>query len=317
MSKPVLSVIIPVRNQPDTLDDLLRNLADQPAPEGWEVEVICVDNASTDSTPEVIRAHDQVRYLLETRLGPSFARNAGAAQARGELLWFMDADAVPLAADFLQRIVDTAAELGDFGGFGGPILLPRAQFNNPIAFADHMACWSAWHEWRPTGESGFQPTSIVVRREVFASVGGYNTDIRVLEDWDLQMRLERSRQATEGADAPLRPVWFVASLPVAHSARSTVSRSLRHSWYWGLPSRRGWLERSGIAVRRYERPWLRWLTLPGLLWMRARHPLYIGWRVSRLRTVLSLPFLLLTLTAWSAAVIVGQGQPDDDYLAPV
>jgi len=316
MSVKTLSIVIPVRNQPATLDDLLTGLDQQLCPEGWDVEVICVDNSSTDNTAEVIQRHNTT-YILETTLGPSVARNTGAAAAKGELIWFIDADAVPLGTDFLIRIVKTADELGDFGGFGGPILLPEAQRRNPIAFADHMSCWSAWNAWRPTEQSGFQPTSIVVQRKVFEEVEGYDTEIRVLEDWDLQLRMERSRQLQEGPDAPPRPIWHVQSLAVSHSARSSLSRTLKHSWYWGLPSREGWLERSGLSVAKYERPILRWLSLPGLLLMRARHPLHVAWRVSPFMTVLSLPFMFLTLLVWAAAVIVGQGQPDDDQFAPI
>ena len=118
MEKNILSIIIPVRNQPATLDELLTNLDAQPRPNGWEAEVIVVDNSSTDNTPEVIKSHDAM-YLLETTLGPSVARNAGVAASRGDLLWFIDADALPLAEDFLLRIINTANLLGDFGGFGG------------------------------------------------------------------------------------------------------------------------------------------------------------------------------------------------------
>ena len=311
-----LGIIIPVRNQPDTLDTLLSSLARQRTPDGWTVETICVDNNSTDHTPEIIRRHGAT-YLLETRLGPSIARNTGAAASAADLLWFIDADAFPLGDDFLVRLVEIAAGLGDFGGFGGPILLPESQFNNPVAFADHMACWSAWHEWRSTEESGFQPTSFVVRRELFDAVGGYDPEIRVLEDWDLQGRLERSRQLTEGSSAPARPIWFVNSLAVAHHARSSLVRTIKHSWYWGLPSREGWLQKSGIAVARYERPFRRWLTLPGLVWMRSRHPFHVAWRTSPARTILSAPILVTTLIVWAVAVIVGQGQPDEDMLAPV
>ena len=138
---------------------------------------------------------------------------------------------------------------------------------------------------------GFQPTSFVVRRELFDAVGGYDPEIRVLEDWDLQGRLERSRQLTEGPGAPARPIWFVNSLAVAHHARSSLVRTIKHSWYWGLPSREGWLQKSGIAVARYERPFRRWLTLPGLVWMRARHPFHVAWRTSPVRTILSAPIL--------------------------
>jgi glycosyltransferase involved in cell wall biosynthesis len=316
MTMKTLSIIIPVRNQPATLETLLASLEAQVRPEGWGVEIICVDNNSTDSTPDVIRRHDAV-YLLETTLGPSVARNSGVAASVGELIWFIDADAVPIGTDFLCKLVATADRLGDFGGFGGPILLPVFQRNNPIAFADHMACWSAWNAWRPDEHSGFQPTSFVVRREVFDAVGGYNTKLRVLEDWDLQLRIEKSRQLTEGADAPPRPIWFVQSLAVAHCARSSIIRTLKHSWYWGLPSREGWLERSGAAVANLERPLLRWLGLPRLFAGRTMHPLQTAWRESRWRTILCLPFLLLTLLVWSVAVIVGKGQPQDDQVAPV
>jgi glycosyltransferase involved in cell wall biosynthesis len=316
MTTKTLSIIIPVRNQPGTLDLLLTNLDEQVCPDGWQVEVVCVDNSSTDSTPDVIRRHNTT-YILETTLGPSVARNSGVAASVGELIWFIDADAEPLGNDFLCRIIDVADRLGDFGGFGGPILLPDSQRNNPIAFADHMACWSAWNAWRPDEHSGFQPTSFVVRRSVFEAVGGYDTELRVLEDWDLQLRIERSRQLQEGDGAPLRPIWFIQSLGVAHSARSSFIRTLKHSWYWGLPSREGWLQRSGASVRRLERPFLRWLSLPRLFFGRSIHPLQTAWRESPWRTILCLPFLMLTLLVWSVAVIVGQGQPDDDHEAPV
>jgi glycosyltransferase involved in cell wall biosynthesis len=316
MHPRILSIIIPVRNQPETLDELLTSLDAQHIPSGWEVQVICVDNDSTDNTADVIKAHNTV-YLLETTLGPSIARNSGVAASAGELLWFIDADAVPLGNDFLQKLVKTADELGDFGGFGGPILLPHSQRNNPVAFADHMACWSAWNQMRPTEKSGFQPTSFVVRRTVFEEVGGYDTKIRVLEDWDLQLRIENSRALKEGEGAPQRPIWFVNSMAVAHSARSSLLRTLKHSWYWGLPSREGWLERSGLPVMRYKRPIRRWLALPGLLLLRARHPVHVAWRTSRIRALISAPFLFLTLLVWAVAVIVGKGQPNDDRLAPV
>ena len=54
MTERCISAVIPVRNQPDTLDILLGSLIRQVLPEGWVHEVICVDNASTDHTPEVL-----------------------------------------------------------------------------------------------------------------------------------------------------------------------------------------------------------------------------------------------------------------------
>ena len=324
MSVRTLSAIIPVRNQPDTLDDLLTNLDAQSVPEGWRLEVICIDNASTDSTPDVIKRHNAT-YILETQLGPSIARNTGVAAAAGELLWFIDADVLPLVDDFPVRIVEATKKLDSFAGFGGPILLPQRQYNNPIAFADHMACWSAWSSDRTDGHSDFQPTSFICRKADFDAVGGFDTQLRVLEDWDLQMRLQNLESpsdqiATSQADdddIQQRPIWFLQNLPVAHAARDTFVRTIKHSWYWGLPSRRGWFGRSGASVTIMEKPFLRWLVLPTLVWQRAKHPLKTAWQVSPPRALLSAPILMLTLLVWGIAVIVGRGQPDEDKFAPV
>jgi len=315
MSEKCLSVIIPVRNQSVTLDELLGTLTGLPAPEGWDVEIICVDNNSDDGiTPGIIASHD-VTGLCEKRLGPSHARNTGARASRGELLFFIDADANVVHEDMFTRIVDKAEELGEFAFFGGPILLPPKQMNNPIAFADHMACWSGWAANRYEGESVFQPTACIIQRKWFEKVGGFRSDIRVLEDWDLQTRL--CEAPDEGAEPPKLSGWFFNSVPVYHSARSSLFRTLKHSWYWGLPSRDAWLQPRPGHFEHLTTPVRRWLYLPLLFRMRMHDPLRCGWRVSKVRAILSLPFLALTVLVWTVAVIVGKGQPGDDQYAPV
>ena len=314
MTERCISAVIPVRNQPDTLDILLGSLIRQVLPEGWVHEVICVDNASTDQTPEVIASHTGVIGLREERLGPSFARNTGVAASKGELIFFIDSDANVIGDDFLARVIALAEGFGEFAFFGGPIVLPPDQMSSPIAFADHMACWSAWSAMRPEGASDFQPTACVMQRKWFDKVGGYRTDIRVLEDWDVQMRVSECR-LTEGGEK--LPAYFVRGIPVTHSARSSLSRTIKHSWYWGLPSREAWLRPGPDQFIYLETPLLRWAYLPYLFWARLNAPLRCGWRVSRKRALLSLPFLVITVLVWTIAVIVGKGQPEGDRYAPV
>jgi len=313
MSAKTISVIIPVRNQPDTLDPLLGTLTRIPVPEGWSVEVICVDNNSTDNTPDIIASHS-VTGLKETKLGPSHARNTGVAASSGELLFFIDADANIVYEDTYQRIINIAEELGEFAFVGGPILLPPSQQNNPVAFADHMACWCAWSAGRADGQSDFQPTACVMQRQWFEKVGGFRSDIRVLEDWDLQTRM-RDCRLDEGGE-PLGG-YFDRRIPVYHSARSSLSRTLKHSWYWGLPSRDAWLQPGPGHYGHLTTPVIRWAYLPLLFLMRLNMPLRCGWRVSKWRALLSFPFLALTVLVWTIAVIVGKGQPDADRFAPV
>jgi glycosyltransferase involved in cell wall biosynthesis len=92
-TRPSVSVIIPVRNQAADLDaclDALRASTPCPSP----CEVIVVDDGSHDSSGEIARSHG-ARVLRLDRRGPAAARNAGARQAAGEALVFLDADCRP------------------------------------------------------------------------------------------------------------------------------------------------------------------------------------------------------------------------------
>ena len=94
----LLSVIIPTRNRAQRLADLLDSLAGQePVPFEWEV--IVVDNASMDSTAEVVRQKSEnlsitIRYVREPRLGLHHGRHRGAKEARGTFLGYLDDDTI-------------------------------------------------------------------------------------------------------------------------------------------------------------------------------------------------------------------------------
>lgn len=121
---PYVSVVVSTRNRAAMLVDCLRTImADRsPVPR----ELIVVDNASTDDTPEVVRAAGElrgdvpVRYLVEARLGLSHARNTGTDAARGQLILFTDDDILVedgWAAAFARAFDDERV-----GGAGGRVL---------------------------------------------------------------------------------------------------------------------------------------------------------------------------------------------------
>lgn len=88
-----LSVVVPVYNEEDYIAGCLESLSRQ----GDEIlEIIVVDNNSTDRTPEIVRSFEQrdsrVRYLVEPRQGVVYARNAGFDIAVGEFIGRVDAD---------------------------------------------------------------------------------------------------------------------------------------------------------------------------------------------------------------------------------
>lgn len=93
---PLVSLIICSRNRAQALERCLRALERSDVKE-VSSEVVIVDNASTDTTADVIRSFSQnagfpVRTAFEPRVGLSYARNAGVGTARGEILAFTDDD---------------------------------------------------------------------------------------------------------------------------------------------------------------------------------------------------------------------------------
>jgi glycosyltransferase involved in cell wall biosynthesis len=109
-SQPRVSVIVPCFNAERTIERCLASICRQSLS---DVEVICVDDGSTDSTPALLEratAKDKriKSVLQQVNRGVAPSRNTGLRQARGEFVMFVDADD-ELLPQALQRLVDAAA----------------------------------------------------------------------------------------------------------------------------------------------------------------------------------------------------------------
>ncbi len=95
-----LSIIIPVYNAEKYLAECLDSCLNQDIP-AEDYEIICVNDGSTDGSAEILeryaREHSNVRFITQPNGGVSVARNTGIDAARGEYIWFVDAD------DLIQR----------------------------------------------------------------------------------------------------------------------------------------------------------------------------------------------------------------------
>ncbi len=114
---PSLSVVVPVHRCAELLPETLGALRDSDLPDhAWEL--IAVDDASGDRTPEVAgRYADRLVRVSGDPRGPAHARNRGAAAADGEILAFVDAD-VRVRPDTLRRLRDALTGRGE--GAAGP-----------------------------------------------------------------------------------------------------------------------------------------------------------------------------------------------------
>ena len=116
---PELSFVVPVFNAALYLDDCIRSLLAQDVP----VEIVAVDDGSTDSSPAILasfaaRNPGVVRVFTQGNAGPGPARNRGFAEARGEGIWFVDADdAIPprVAGALVGRLRESGADALCFG----------------------------------------------------------------------------------------------------------------------------------------------------------------------------------------------------------
>lgn len=115
---PRFSVIVPVYNRRDEVDDLLRSLSQQTLK---NFEVIIVEDGSPDPCDKVVEKYIHsvcVRYIFRPNEGRSYARNEGISQSRGEYLVFFDSDCVipPAYFETLTRELDK----NPVDCFGGP-----------------------------------------------------------------------------------------------------------------------------------------------------------------------------------------------------
>jgi GT2 family glycosyltransferase len=185
------TIVIPTYNSAETLCTLLDSLS---GAMGGGVEVIVVDDASTDAT-ETLAPRYAIRYeRLERNGGPAAARNLGAALARGEWLVFTDADTVflPDTMDAIRTTLgesDADALVGTYAGVpANEGFVPRFKALWEEVAIDRVL---APNGERLTPHCSWAPRPGLVRRAAFEAVGGFDTRFRGadLEDLDLGYRL--------------------------------------------------------------------------------------------------------------------------------
>ena len=122
----ILSIVICSYNRASYISEALNSLYAQTAGLNF-FETIIVDNNSSDNTADVFKnwrashTNGSFSYLTETKQGASFARNTGAAAAKGQWLCFMDDDAIA-NSNYVENIIKHIETKPAVVGFGGRII---------------------------------------------------------------------------------------------------------------------------------------------------------------------------------------------------
>jgi len=238
---PLVSAVIPTYNRASVVTEAIDSILQQTYS---RVEVIVVDDGSTDETREVLSKYgDRITVIYQENSGPSAARNRGIAAAKGEFIGFLDSDDVWLPTKLEKQVA----------------LLNRCGESVPCCLCNIMMNWSdgprssfdiAWLRsdepdgiWTNVSEVVatrfvLSNQGILIRSSALRQLGGFDEGLRYLEDHDLTMRLS------------LLGPWGVIREPLV------VWRETKGSCYKVATARRGSLETAPwieILERQLER----------------------------------------------------------------
>lgn len=203
---PSLSVVIPVKDQPRQLAALLASL--ERATGEVDHEVVVVDDGSTPPVREAVALGPRVRLVRhEQARGAAAARNSGAAAARADVLWFLDAD-TEVPPDTLARVAGRFQAEPELGALlGGTALEPSNPEDGPAAIYQALLHYATVTLRAPEQCSLFTPRCGAVRRAWFEAAGGFGAHIpgASVEDYEFGHRL-----------AALTPIRFDRQLLVRH-----------------------------------------------------------------------------------------------------
>lgn len=200
MTRPLLSVVIPTWNRAHIVCEAIESALYQRA---GKVEVIVVDDCSTDGTVDLVKKTfgSRVQVLQHlTRRGQGAARNAGALLAGGEFVGFLDSDDIwlPGKLDTELRVFamfpEAIAVISDSRNFfeGQPDPSSRFAQNGLLAETKGRVCLVDDCGWLWTNSTiTAHMCGITVRRTALAQLGPklFAEDLSCCEDWEFQMRL--------------------------------------------------------------------------------------------------------------------------------
>lgn len=240
---PTVSVVVPVYNDVPALRRCLAALERQDYATD-KVQVLVVDNASSDDVSVAVPKDPRFRLLHEARRGSYAARNTGVQAATGEVLAFTDSDCVP-RSDWLRRGVAALSAEPRPDAIGGAIEIFFPHGPDPRTGPEHFEIRNEFQQRRYVEEWSFAATAnVFVTREVFDRVGPFNPELKSGGDTDWGTRLVGS-----GGRLVFAPQ-VVVDHPARSSWRELGRKSVRVAN--GIVDRTQHLGRGALARRAYR-----------------------------------------------------------------
>ena len=219
------SVIVPVYNRPNEIDELLQSLAVQTCK---DFEVLIVEDGSQRDCKEVLKWYEndlQIQYFYKKNTGPGDSRNFGMDRAKGEWLLFFDSDCL-IPPNYFEAL-ESHLVVYDLDAYGGADdAHPSFSITQKaINFSMTSFLTTGGIRGKKTNLDRFQPRSfnMGIKRKVYEKVGGFS-EIHPGEDPDLSYRI---------MDAGFK-VGFVPTASVFHKRRIDFAKFLKQVYKFGV-----------------------------------------------------------------------------------
>jgi glycosyltransferase involved in cell wall biosynthesis len=207
MENPLVSVIIPTYNSEATIEACLKSIKKQTYK---NIEVIIVDNFSTDRTVEIAKKHGA--RIIQASAERAKAKNIGLKLARGEYVLFIDSD-----MELTPRVIEECVKLAETNPRVGGIIIPERTVGN-----------NYWAKVRDHERRFYQGTPIesprFFRKKLALKAGGYDEEIIFYEEATLPIKIQRL-----GYHIHAR----IKSYILHHEENFTLKRWIQKKYYYG------------------------------------------------------------------------------------
>ncbi len=189
-----LSIVIPAYNEDKYIGKCIESIFSAMAGSRYEVEVIVINNASTDKTREVALSYSRVKVFDELKKGTNQARQLGLIKSTGDLIANIDADNM-ISRDWLNTVFKEFSNNPKLVALSGPYIFYDV---SPIQrFTAKLYYWLAYPVYvinnRLFKKGGaVMGGNVVIKKSALEQIGGYNTALTFYgDDTDTAIRLSK------------------------------------------------------------------------------------------------------------------------------
>jgi glycosyltransferase involved in cell wall biosynthesis len=190
MSALRVSAVIPTYNSAKYIRDAVESVLAQTYP---VYEVLVVDDGSTDGTEELFKGYgNRIRYIRQANAGPPVARNTGLAQAAGDWIALLDSDdlwtpqKIERQVAYLESHPACGLVYTDMKTFDDSGIIEES-----VKISRNLRLPSGNIFPQMFAETLFQTSAVLIRKSCIDRVGGFDTELRMGDDYELFLRISR------------------------------------------------------------------------------------------------------------------------------